>query len=241
MDNKLVRNLTAPATSGVHRISWDLRYPDLSPIRKNTDINKNSGFPVLPGKYKVTLSQVIDGNTTQIAGPVEFEVKHLNNATLPIANRFELVEFQKNVSKLQQAVMGTQSYYDKLLEQVELMKKAVLSTPGIDNKLYNQLRQAEIDLKMLGITLNGNKTIENRNENQTPSISDRLNYVLWVVWDLDSAPTETARDGYNIASEQLKEFLRQMKAIEDNQIKPVQDTLQKNGAPWTPGRFPVWE
>lgn len=241
MDNKLVRNLTAPASPGVHRISWDLRYPDLSPIRKNTDINKNSGFPVLPGKYKVVMSKVIDGNSTQIAGPVEFEVKHLNNATLPIANRFELVEFQKNVSKLQQAVMGTQSYYDKLLEQVELMKKAVLSTPGIDNKLYNQLRQAEIDLKMLGITLNGNKTIENRNENQTPSISDRLNYVLWVVWDLDSAPTETARDGYNIASEQLKEFLRQMKAIEDNQIKPVQDTLQKNGAPWTPGRFPVWE
>ncbi|HPD34480.1 MAG TPA: hypothetical protein PKV40_09075, partial [Candidatus Kapabacteria bacterium] len=106
---------------------------------------------------------------------------------------------------------------------------------------YSQLRQAEIDLKMLGITLNGNRTIEAHNENQTPSINDRLNYVIWVVWDLDSAPTQTAKDSYNIASDQLKEFLQKMKSLEENQIKPVQDTLQKFGAPWTPGRFPVWE
>jgi len=240
-NSQLIRNLTAPAIAGVHRISWDLRYPDLSPVKKNTDINKNSGFPVLPGKYKVIMSKVIDDNTTQIAGPIEFEVKHLNNATLPIANRTDLVAFQKNVAKLQQAVMGTQSYYEKLLEQIELMKKAILSTPNIDTKLYSQLRKAEIDLKMLGITLNGNRTIEAHNENQTPSINDRLNYVIWVVWDLDSAPTETAKDSYNIASDQLKEFLQNLRYIEDNQIKPVQDTLQKLGAPWTPGRFPVWE
>ncbi|HRS02151.1 MAG TPA: glycosyl hydrolase [Bacteroidota bacterium] len=240
-NNQLVRNLTASATAGIHRISWDLRYPDLSPAKKNTDINKNSGFPVLPGRYKVIMSKVINGNATEIAGPVEFDVKHLDNATLPIANRTELVTFQKNVAKLQQAVMGTQSYYDKLLEQIELMKKAILSTPNIDTKLYSQLRQAEIDLKMLGITLNGNRTIEAHNENQTPSINDRLNYVIWVVWDLDSAPTQTAKDSYNIASDQLKEFLQKMKSLEENQIKPVQDTLQKFGAPWTPGRFPVWE
>ncbi|HPD34479.1 MAG TPA: hypothetical protein PKV40_09070, partial [Candidatus Kapabacteria bacterium] len=78
------------------------------------------------------MSKVINGNATEIAGPVEFDVKHLDNATLPIANRTELVTFQKNVAKLQQAVMGTQSYYDKLLEQIELMKKAILSTPNID-------------------------------------------------------------------------------------------------------------
>ncbi|MEN6293632.1 MAG: hypothetical protein ABFD07_16655, partial [Methanobacterium sp.] len=85
------------------------------------------------------------------------------------------------------------------------------------------------------------KTIEEHSENQTPSINDRLNYVIWVVWDLDSAPTSTARDSYNIASDQLKEFLRQMKSIQDNQVQPIQDALQKVGAPWTPGRFPIWE
>ena len=239
--NKLVRNLTVPAAAGVHRISWDLRYPDLSPVSKNTDINKNSGFPVLPGKYNVTMSKVIDGNSTQIAGPIEFEVKHLNNATLPIANRTELVAFQQNVAKLQQAVLGTNSYYDQLLNQVDLMKKTILNSSNIDNKLYSQLRQSEIDLKMLGIKLKGNKTIEEHSENQTPSINDRLNYVIWVVWDLDSAPTSTARDSYNIASDQLKEFLRQMKSIQDNQVQPIQDALQKVGAPWTPGRFPIWE
>ncbi|HPD33514.1 MAG TPA: glycosyl hydrolase, partial [Candidatus Kapabacteria bacterium] len=32
-NNQLVRNLTASATAGIHRISWDLRYPDLSPAK----------------------------------------------------------------------------------------------------------------------------------------------------------------------------------------------------------------
>lgn len=240
-NNNLVRTLTAAANPGINRINWDLRYPNLNPVKENTNPNKNSGFPVLPGKYKVILSKNIDGVITQIAGPVEFEVKHLKNSTLPVANRKDLVDFQNKVGKLMQAVSASNEYFNDVFQKVKLIKVAIKNSPNVDMKLIEKVRAIEYKLETLKITLFGNSTIEQRNENQTPSINDRMGYMTWVVWDIDSAPTNTAKMSYDIVSKELKSFLNDLKAIINNEIMPIQNELQKIGAPWTPGREPIWD
>ena len=44
-------------------------------------------------KRQVTMSASIDGVLKEVAGPVEFEAKVLNNVTLPASDRSELVAF----------------------------------------------------------------------------------------------------------------------------------------------------
>ncbi|MBK7227595.1 MAG: hypothetical protein IPH97_01675 [Ignavibacteriales bacterium] len=82
-----------------------MRYASTDPIKKVTDENP-SGAPVMPGKYKVTMSASIDGVLKEVAGPVEFEAKVLNNVTLPASDRSELVAFQKKVNDLNRVING---------------------------------------------------------------------------------------------------------------------------------------
>ncbi|MBK6915113.1 MAG: hypothetical protein IPH11_16135 [Ignavibacteriales bacterium] len=91
----VIRKLKTSVSAGINRFTWDLRYASTSPVKKTTDENA-SGYPVMPGKYRVAMSISIDGVLTQVAGLVEFEAKVLNNVTLPIADRNELVAFQKS-------------------------------------------------------------------------------------------------------------------------------------------------
>ncbi|MCB0834784.1 MAG: glycosyl hydrolase, partial [Bacteroidetes bacterium] len=41
MNGQVIRRLTAPATAGLQRITWDLRYPDVAPILDKSESNKH--------------------------------------------------------------------------------------------------------------------------------------------------------------------------------------------------------
>lgn len=242
LNNNLIRTLTSPASPGINRIAWDLRYPDSNPVSENTEPNKYSGFPVLPGKYKVTLSKNVDGVITLLTPQaVEFNVKHLMNTTLPAKDRSTLVAFQQDVTKLQQAVSASNQYFNEIVKNLKLMKTTILSSNVLDSKMLEKVRAIEYKLEDLKIVLFGNSTIEKRNDNQTPSINDRLGVISWSIWDIDSEVPGNSRMSYEIAGKQLKEFLKNLKAIVQNDITPLQNELQKSKAPWTPGREPIWE
>ncbi|MCB0656738.1 MAG: hypothetical protein KDC57_11410, partial [Saprospiraceae bacterium] len=53
-----------------------------------------------------TLSKSENGVITPLAGPVEIEVKALNNTTLPATDREALVAFQGEVADLARVVQG---------------------------------------------------------------------------------------------------------------------------------------
>ena len=61
---------------GVHRTAWNLRYPASSPVGSSNPRGP-SGPLALPGTYTVTMSSSIDGITTDLVGPQEFEVVEL--------------------------------------------------------------------------------------------------------------------------------------------------------------------
>lgn len=239
-NDNLIRTLKTNASAGVNRITWNLRTAGTTTVKQNQDPNNYSGYLVMPGKYKVVMSKNIDGTITRLTEPVEFEVKHLNNSTLP-APRQEIVEFQNKVAKLQNAISATNEYFGKIKENISLIKTTILNSNLVDNKLLEKVRKIEYKLDDLEIVLSGNKTIEKRNENQTPSINDRLGYITWVVWEIDSAPTETAKMNYEIISKQLKQLLKDLNELVENEIRPLEKELDERGAPWTPNRVPKWE
>jgi len=236
-----VRNLTATAKSGIARITWDLRYPDSGPVSENTNPNNNSGLGVMPGKYFVTLFKNVDGATTKLFGPVEFTVKLLNNTTLPAKDFAALVAFRKKIARLEQAVFASSQVLSETDKKLKLINKSLLSSFSADFKLLEKVRSAQAELESLSTILSGNKTIQRRNENQPPSVNDRLSYILWGIWSTSSAPSDTQIKNYNIIAEEFQPFLNRLTKLVDADIKQIENELDKLKAPWTPSRIPEWK
>jgi photosystem II stability/assembly factor-like uncharacterized protein len=241
MNGNTIRLLKAPASKGIHRITWDMRYPAPTPVDEKTDINKNSGTPVMPGQYKVSMFKNVDGKVTQLTEPVTFTCKLLNNAALSTDDRKALAAFQGKVSKLTGAVYATNALLSETQKNIGLIEKALMSAVNTDENLLTKTREIKKKLNELSIKLNGNPSISKRNENQTPSITERLTYVIWGMWATNNAPTETQKMNYNIASEELVPVLNDLKQIISVDIASLRAQLQKLEAPWVPGILPEWK
>lgn len=233
-----VRTLTTSPKKGFNRITWDLRYPDTSPISDTTDINKAQGMPVVPGKYKVQMFKSVDGKLSALTEPVEFECKLLNNLTLPAKDFAKLDAFRRRVAKLQNAILGTNSLLQETRKRVNAIKNSFLLSMNYDDKMLNRIREVQAILDTLNMQLNGNPTLQRLNENQPPSIIERMNYILWGLWATTQEPTETQAKSFSIAKDDLSVVISKLKEIVMKELPAFEKELDKVGAPWTPGRFP---
>jgi photosystem II stability/assembly factor-like uncharacterized protein len=240
MDGNVIRLLKAPAMKGVNKITWDMRYPDVSPVSENLNINKNAGMPVIPGQYKVCMAKNVNGVITKLTEPVVFTCKLLNNSSLPASDRKALAEFQQKTARLQNAVFATASAIQETKKKTKLIKNALMSSVNVDVKTLEKVRDIEAKLQALSIKMTGNTSISKRNENQTPSIVERLTYVIWGIWATNNNPTETQKQNYKIASEQLTPVIDELRQIVSVDIASLKAELQKLNAPWIPGTLPQW-
>ncbi|MCX7880060.1 MAG: glycosyl hydrolase [Ignavibacteria bacterium] len=237
-EDNLIRILETKPRKGFNRLSWDLRYPDTSPVTDTTDPTKMSGMPVVPGFYKVQVFKSIDGKLTEMTEKVKFECKLLNNLSLPPKSFAELKEFRRNTAKLQNAVMGTNQLLNDLRKKLKSYKNAFMLSMNVDVTTLNKLRDVQSIIDSLDIKISGNKTISRLNENQAPSIVDRLNYILWGIWATTQEPTETQKSSFEIAKSELKEVLEKLKLLVNIDFPFFEKRLNELGAPWTPGRVP---
>ncbi len=247
-EGNVVRRLKAPSSSGTHRIVWDFRYPDLSPVRssqgrsrKDHRQNSDSGMLAMPGTYTIEAVKVVRGITTPFEGKKSFQAKILANTTLPAPDRKELVAFQQKISGLLRAVQGTGQLLSSLQTEVKAMKKAVYRTPEAGNDLDQKLKALQEKLESIDRKLNGDDTISSRNANQPPSISSRVFGLVYSQWRSTSAPTTTMRDQYQIAGKLFQPVLADIAKIAGTDIPALKKQLENLKAPWTPGRIPDWK
>jgi hypothetical protein len=248
MKGNTVRRLSTAAAKGTSRITWDLRYADKFQVGLNADkFDPNSaggsGILALPGKYTVTLSMIFHEEEKQLAGPVEFTTKVLNNTTLPPENREELVAFQDKVSNLVNAVNGAEEYANELMRRVQYVKQAIQNTPGAPFTLIAEADKAEKKLHAILWTINGQppKASEEENWPAPPPIKHRLGAILEASYGNTSSPTQTQRTQYALLEEEFPPVLAQLKEIANTDLKMLEGELDKLGAPWTPGRVPEWK
>lgn len=241
MNGQVIRRLTAPATAGLQRITWDLRYPDVAPILDKSESNKHSGLPVLPGAYRVRMSSNVDGQIADLAGPVEFYAKPLNNTTLGASDRKALVDFQRKVARFQQAVMGTNAAIEDLEKRLELIDKAAHAASGLPSDIFVRIRKTKARLAEVKTAMEGNESISKRNANQPPSITERLTYILWATWETTSDVTKTQSDAFSIAAGEFSDRLNELKSLVETDLHGIEQDLENADAPYTPGRLPEWQ
>lgn len=245
-DGNIVRRLSGPARSGIHRITWDLRYPasTLGQQRQESEDGERtgpSGPLVMPGDYSVSISKTVNGIVTPLGQTQRFSIVVDGISSMDPTDRKTLVEFQQNVSRLQGAVSGTVQTANEVKNRITQMKRALHETPAETNNLRSSLANVETKVNEILMALRGDMTARQRNENSAPSISQRVNGILGDTRMSTSLPTQTHRNAYDIASGELTTVLSSLRSIIDTDLKKIEQEMEKTGAPWTPGRFPEWK
>lgn len=233
----VVRRLTSNMSKGINRISWDCRYPDTSPISKGTNTNKNSGVPIVPGDYFVSILKVVDGVTTQMVEPTKFTCKSINNSTLPAKDPSNLLAFQQSTMEFNRKFQATNNYLNDLKARSELVQKAYLNSSANNISILNKTYEINKLIENVNIKFNGNSTIGRLSANQTPSLRDRLDHALYSFWESYSDPTETARNTMKVANEIYDGTIAEIESI-NNQINDLVKELDKAKAPAIPGLTP---
>ncbi len=242
----LVKQIYSKPSKGVNRMTWNLQYNGFSHIRADEfepTANKNNwGFPVLPGKYSVSLEQVFGGETKLLAGPVEFNVVALQNTTLPASSRESLVAFQKQLSELVMAMNGAEQYMEAMDKRIKAVRQTIHNTPGLGSELADRVKKADEALDDLFFLLNGPEAVASWEEVPPTKVplNSRIQDVIWGLWGTTSDPTQTMIDNYAILIEEFPPVLTKLQQM-DADLKAVENELDKAGAPWTPGRIPVFK
>ena len=246
-EGQVVRRFTGPANAGMHRVSWDLRYPSTMPASlgggptDNPFFNPPQGPLVAPGRYTVNIAKRIGDVTTPLAEPQTFETEPLGNASLAAQDRRATLDFQRKVANLQRAVTGAASALEEGLNRVELIQRALLDTPAADPGMLDESRKIEDHLRDLNEQLTGDALKAGRWEPTSPSVADRVFQVVFGAWTSTSAPTQTHQNNYAQAAEAFAPLLAEIRKAIGEDLVNLENRLEAAGGPWTPSRIPNWQ
>jgi len=237
--------LTGPVSAGIHRVTWDLRYPPSTPVRlepprANPFRTPPQGPMVVPGRYTVELATEVDGKLVATGQSQALETRPLGTATLAAEDRQALLAFQARTARLQRAVLGAVRLVGETETRIQHLRQAILDTPGADPELATRLDAVEEQVRELSVELSGDPLLARYNEPSPPSVVDRVERIVSSQWSSTSAPTGTNREAYRIAGAEFAPLLEQLTTIVETDLPSIERRLEQAGAPWTPGRVPVW-
>ena len=237
-EGKIINEVRAVASKGINRAYWDLTYPDIDQVRtKNSDpeTNLNSGIMVLPGMYSVQLSKNINGEVTSLSEPVSFEVKLLDNRTLPAQNPKEMLAFHKALTNLSKLANSARSAYNEINDRLEYYQAAARMVES--DRLDSMLTELEEALEEIRKGLFGDAIKRRLEIDQAPSLNSRINTAINAGMSSQSDPTETSKIVKGIAESQLIPVINSLKVILNQTIVTIDAELNRLNAPWTPGRI----
>ena len=238
-DGEVVNTLSVSTSKGMHRTTWDYRYAGMGPISSG---RQSRGPMALPGKYTVELANLVEGTTTLLVEPTEFEVEPLGWGDAPAQDRSKILEFQKQTARLQHAIMAAMQVANDAQDRLAYIRQAAELTPGIDPGVRKKTRALELQLEDIMEQFYGDRLRPSLQEPGYPGIVDRISTVIRGHWSTEMAPTSSHRRSYEIAEEEFEAALEQLKPLVNSEIPKLNRSLEKAGARWTPGRpIPDWK
>jgi photosystem II stability/assembly factor-like uncharacterized protein len=250
---QVVRRLGGPTSAGLHRVSWDLRWPGYRPIGESgparegrgddDDFSGGSRGPLaLPGKYTVSLDKRDDRGSTELVAPTPFEVEPLNFATLTPPDRDAVLAFARQTGELQRAALGSLEALGAGLNQLGSIKRIIEQTPTLAPTLRQQARSLELKLLDVRERFTGDPTRRVRNEPAPAGLISRIETIISGHWATTSAPTTSHRKNYDVAATEFGEALGMLRPLLETDLPALHETLEAAGAPWAPGRkLPTWK
>jgi photosystem II stability/assembly factor-like uncharacterized protein len=243
-----VRRLTGPATSGMHRVTWDLKYQPVDPVN-GPPFAIDPDFPffsapagpyALPGQYTARLYTRIDGVLSPIGTPMTFAVVDADPAGSRRNPRTAaiLATELRNV-QLERAALGAGAYLNDMTGKLNFLRRAIDESPRSDSALVRQVRALQTRLLDLQERLNGDPTRGRRNESSPTGLLARLQIALSQSRSTTlEAPTEAQLAQMEIVRSALTAILGDIRQFAEVEVRAVETAAEAAGIPWTAGRLP---
>jgi hypothetical protein len=159
---QVVRRIEGKTEKGFHRVAWDLRLPSTQaigsrPRRDEEDGEGPTGVLVAPGAYTVSLAKQVDGVTTELAGPVRFEVARLRPGALPGSDPKETAAFLRQVAEAERATTAATLAVRQAQERAKALRTALERSLSGPDGLDAELHAIEQELDAIDETLGGNR------------------------------------------------------------------------------------
>ena len=240
----VVRHIKTSAKKGMNRMTWNLRYAPSDPVENRSTPTEDQlfgsapqGHLVTPGKYKVSMSKFHDGVLTPLAEPVTFEAKLLNQASIPAKDMAANVAFYKKVSDMTKELSATNDLMSKIEQRVKSAEKAIIDMPEVPGDLLTKIHSVTKDFIPVKIKLSGDNSLSGREFEIKPAINERVYSIMYSIWSSTSEIPATFKTSFAIAEKQFNEVYPLIKQL-DTRVNEIESTLNKNKAPYTPGRWP---
>ena len=243
------RVLTLPASSGLHRVTWDLRGALDAPGDGGIPVagvgtpgagggtpGAGGGSAVPPGKYSVTLVRREQGVTTPLAGPVSFSVLHDPAAISSAADREANVTFRAQVQRLTRQIAASVEAANAAKAKLDAIVKVLDQMPQAPKALTDRARDVYRRLALSLRALRGDAVNSARGEQVAVSIQSRAGNAS--PDGMLAPPTGTNREQYDIAAADFAGEYSRLRPILTTEIAAIEQELERLGAPPTPGRIP---
>lgn len=227
------------ASSGVNRVTWDLRYPTTNPIRlKEASVGRYSnpdvGPLVLPGKYSVELYLSDNGVLSKLHEPAAFEVKALENSSLA-RQTSENLAFKKELSELRRRVNGTGYQMNEVSGRLNFIESSIQQYPGADLNWMTEVKALQLIMHDIQIELWGDYHKARRDVETLSGTADRIETIVYQCWYSTSNVTNTQKEQFEIAKVEYAQIRMKLDELQ-KRLTDLEAKLDLNNIPYTPSR-----
>lgn len=235
----VIRKIKGGTKKGMHRVSWDLRWPahQAVGVKGNYFSPEPQGMLVAPGTYSVSMSKEVDGVVTELQAAQPFEVVAMHKAgALKEIDGQAVAAFWKEVAAAQRLSTAISNGLGDAVKRLALIKQALERTsvaPGALDARFSQLRK---QLLALDTRLNGHPAKSQVGAKSPVSVNDRLFHAQIGTFRSTYGPTPAIRSSLDLAKEELLELRTSLDNLLNTEIPEFEQELQQLGAPWIPGQ-----
>ncbi len=227
----VIRKVTAPAKKGINRVYWDLKYPDLMPVK--TEFEKfdplkaqEPGLYSMPGTYQVRLFASEKGVTRPLTEKISFEVKALNTTGFNEENRSQTFAFQQEVAKLTHSMVLADQQLAQAKKTIQRLKQINLQNTDFDALQHEKLVSLEQKNAKLILVLNGYEAKASYEEvPPTPvPLMQRLGFLINSFISSSEATNQAQRESLEILKTEFASLALEIKAMNE-ELKAMEPKL----------------
>jgi photosystem II stability/assembly factor-like uncharacterized protein len=241
--NNEIRKIKLDAKKGMKRFTWDGRYEVTTPVNfyepdtENPYYSPDEGPVAVPGKYFVQLMKVNDGKIEQLTERTAFNIKTLNQSSMPLPDQQKLIAFNKELSEFRRIVHGSADYFGYLKERMKYLKQGIIK--GSTNSLSLLPEVAAFDKKAieLDIKLNGDASLAKREFESLPGFVGSLETIVGNSWGQSLGVTPNHEEKFAALKANFKPLYASIVELKDL-VESLELKAEDIKMPATTGRLP---
>lgn len=232
-DGKTVRKLDVEGKEGLHRATWDLRFPSANAIGTQPGFFGDNGPLVAPGTYTVSLYSNVKGMNKQLAEEVSFKVEPIFQETVEGGvSRDERTAQILKVENLRGRVSATASQISDLEAKLKSFRMAMNRSAAAGTDLETTLEQLRQQVFVAKEIIFGQSSRGGMGSSPS-TIGSRLFMIEFAranTWGL----TDTQKQQMQYVEEALTDLEGRLTKLREIDFPAFRASLDKVGAPWTP-------